>query len=430
MNIRQLLAESKFQTPQGEITDAAGRVYHCAREDFSEGKFLNFDFTNLNLRFFNFGRSRIEHSNFTGSQLTAATLSDSRITHTQFVQAELTAADLVAAIIQNCDFSQARLYKARLRRADIRDCQFPEADLTLAKLGHSKITNCDFQRAQLQDADLGESIISADFRNANLQDASFAGATLRGSDFRGAQLNNADFSSANLRGMLCLESQLATVKGLKPDQLNSWRTSLERGQNYPRTELIPVWSSLKNLPLTEIQQLLTPVLREIKTQASDVLRICKSEGQWLFRGQFFSDPPSIFHAQSPVNRKPKDSHIEAQKKFDNFLTELGVIAQRHNSVFATSNSKIAMDYAHNNSRYLFVILPKNGFKFSWSENMDDIILYEKDIPNTLEEFQKKYAMQTQNFVGALNSGHEVLIQGSFYAVNYALWQLLTQRQWI
>ena len=66
-----------------------------------------------------------------------------------------------------------------------------------------KLQFADFRNADLTDADFaGSDLRRADFTGANLDGANFAGADLRGAKFLNANLDGTNFSSTDLRGVV------------------------------------------------------------------------------------------------------------------------------------------------------------------------------------------------------------------------------------
>jgi hypothetical protein len=167
-----------------------------------------------------------------------------------------------------------------------------------------------------------------------------------------------------------------------------------------------------------------------------------------------------------------DSSNEAQTIFDGILAEEGIDALRRNSIFTTGSIDQASNYGE-----LFIIFPRDGFKFSWctkkagrditldlytmidkkatnaldrdvakhlkskfvdfgsfdmilEEGFDDLISelkrikYPKVAEITIDKLinidaiKKHYGPTNQNFPAAVKSNHEVLIRGEYYAVSY------------
>jgi ribosomal protein L17 len=134
----------------------------------------------------------------------------------------------------------------------------------------------------------------------------------------------------------------------------------------------------------------------LKTECSDVIRAMKSTDQGLFRGS--KNAGEVFVGRPRENRNPLDSQRADQVLYDNYLTALGIVAQRHNSLFVSNLYGVANEYAERHGGVVYVIFPKNGFKFSWSQEHQDIVIeldhiLNKKYINALEKTVWSYAMK-------------------------------------
>jgi hypothetical protein len=124
-----------------------------------------------------------------------------------------------------------------------------------------------------------------------------------------------------------------------------------------------------------------PLIQTIQKECSQSLAAFKSTGKVLFRGVRVgkSNPPA-YVGRSWNERRTMTSVPEGQKVFDYALQKLGISALRSNSIFTTSDSNQAEGYGK-----LYIIIPKNGFQFSWAIHepdmvIDDVsILYKEDV---------------------------------------------------
>ena len=105
-----------------------------------------------------------------------------------------------------------------------------------------------------------------------------------------------------------------------------------------------------------------PLVQTIQTECSQALKAFKSTGKILLRGvkKGKSNAPA-YVGRSWNERKTMNSEPEGQKVFDYALQKMGISALRSNSIFTTSDSNQAGGYGN-----LYIIIPKNGFQFSWS----------------------------------------------------------------
>ena len=138
------------------------------------------------------------------------------------------------------------------------------------------------------------------------------------------------------------------------------------------------------------------LIETLKTECSDVIRAMKSTGEGLFRGA--KNAGEVFVGRPRENRNPLDSKSADQVLYDNYLTSLGIVAQRHNSLFVSNLYGVANEYAERHGGVTYVIFPKNGFKFSWSQEHQDIVIeldniLNKKYINDLERTVWSYAME-------------------------------------
>jgi hypothetical protein len=111
------------------------------------------------------------------------------------------------------------------------------------------------------------------------------------------------------------------------------------------------------------------VFTYIETNCSEFLAAVVKAKKFLYRG-INKAPDSYAIVGKPLkNRKPRDSSLELQKQFDRLLTLAGFEALRSNSIFATSMYSSASTYGN-----VYAIFPLDGYKFTYSEVWDDIIL--------------------------------------------------------
>lgn len=219
-----------------------------------------------------------------------------------------------------------------------------------------------------------------------------------------------------------------------------------------------------------------PLVQTIQKECSQALKAFKYTHKILFRGLKKSKTNTpAYVGRSWNERKTMNSEPEGQKVFDYALQKMGISALRSNSIFTTSDSNQASGYGN-----LYIIIPKNGFQFSWSLGDPDMViddtsvLYNSDLINDImdnvdrlvdagkmaddaagyewsevlqfEGYEKsieylrdaKYPVAAlkkitldklidykhikseigptnKDFVKALESGHEVLINGEYYA---------------
>lgn len=110
----------------------------------------------------------------------------------------------------------------------------------------------------------------------------------------------------------------------------------------------------------------------IINECSDAVNFMIANKKVLYRGANHSFPDA-FKSRSRSNRKPRDSHPLAQKIFDQYLDSQKIAAKRSNSIFVTSNFKMAEDYGK-----LYYIFPIDGAEYSVS-SATDLQLYNSKV---------------------------------------------------
>ena len=113
-----------------------------------------------------------------------------------------------------------------------------------------------------------------------------------------------------------------------------------------------------------------PLVQTIQKECSQALKAFKATGKILFRGvkKGKSNAPA-YVGRSWSERNVLNSTEEGQKVFDYALQKLVISALRSNSIFTTSDSDQASSYGN-----LYIIIPKNGFQFSWAVQEPDMVI--------------------------------------------------------
>jgi hypothetical protein len=121
-------------------------------------------------------------------------------------------------------------------------------------------------------------------------------------------------------------------------------------------------------------------LNKIKSDCGSYLEAVSKSGKWLYRG---GRGPLAYKAKSWTQRFSKDSEPEAQTLFDQKLAELGFVALRGNSIFATSDRYQAKEYGP-----IYVIFPVDGeSSFSYTTAKDIVLDTVDDVGIDLEKRQ-------------------------------------------
>lgn len=120
----------------------------------------------------------------------------------------------------------------------------------------------------------------------------------------------------------------------------------------------------------------------INENCQEFLSYQKQAGKFLYRGMHSS--ADIFRAHSPVNRCPRDNSTKIQKIIDTELQKRGFKALRSNSIFCTTQITDTGQYGK-----AFLIFPYDGFSFTWSQALTDIIY--DDVYNKNGTISQSYA---------------------------------------
>lgn len=176
--------------------------------------------------------------------------------------------------------------------------------------------------------------------------------------------------------------------------------------------------------ITSALELQTPedyhlVYNFIMTNCSDYLRIMQDTHSPLYRGMSSDINAFIgeINHRSKTNLGPRLTQI-----INNKIHELGLVANRTNSIFTSGNHWMASEYGSDT----YAIFPFNTSKFTWSPSSADLNISIQDVFDTqdiddildedLKEFLKRVKFNNNDFSKALKSGHEIYIHGKYVAI--------------
>jgi hypothetical protein len=181
------------------------------------------------------------------------------------------------------------------------------------------------------------------------------------------------------------------------------------------------------------------LLERIKSECSDIFNLYKTSGKCFYSGRRSqaANGPIWFERATRTNRKPKDSEDYYHDILNLILAKAGMVANRSNSIFVTARLQTARNYGK-----VYVIFPKNGFKYTWT-NFEDLAAYK--CTEILDPLMRQYigaaergdAMMTQHrsandildeliqevsprddaIEQVIKTDHEVMITGTFIAVD-------------
>ena len=142
---------------------------------------LNNNFTNMDLRGWNFKGQNLTEANFAGANLEGAC----------FIDAILVGVDFEGANLKNTDFSCANAWSANFNETNCQNTVFLSANLTEASFEGADLDGASFAQANLTEANLQDTnIITAEFDNTIgiypvcPTEGEFTGWTI-GEDFKG-----------------------------------------------------------------------------------------------------------------------------------------------------------------------------------------------------------------------------------------------------
>lgn len=148
--------------------------------------------------------------------------------------------------------------------------------------------------------------------------------------------------------------------------------------------------------------------------------LLESKGQALYRGVNIGGENlsfrDIFIEASPfLDRLPTNTGLETHEFAVKIMKDKGFKAHRGNSFFCSGVYGVAAEYGT-----VYHIFPKDGFKYTWSKNIDDFYYHVKKTNASSEEYledEEFYAgiesviekYQTDGLLNAIHSGHEVMV---------------------
>ena len=172
------------------------------------------------------------------------------------------------------------------------------------------------------------------------------------------------------RGMLTdVQDQIRKLQ-----QVLAQTQDLEKQQEAMQVQgLLDNLNTLKDNLTAKIQELdtippsLLNLFERIEQDCSEFLQAAKQTNKWLYRGSLGST--AAYVGKSWDNRRPRDSSQQTQKIFDSLLAQLGFVALRSNSIFATADINSAIKFGE-----VFLIFPiDNHSNFTYTKYKDLVI---------------------------------------------------------
>lgn len=132
----------------------------------------------------------------------------------------------------------------------------------------------------------------------------------------------------------------------------------------------------------------------IKVNCSESLSYMKKDSHFLYRGMS-EHHEAMFVAGTRLARKPLHSNHLSSVIIDNALIAAGMTAIRSNSIYCTTDSRVADTYGT-----LYYIFPRNGFNFTWTTHVDLFSTIEKVIEPGIEQilFNPQLCKELKKFI--------------------------------
>lgn len=119
-----------------------------------------------------------------------------------------------------------------------------------------------------------------------------------------------------------------------------------------------------------------------------------SREKFLYRGIKRSTDDALY-GKPFTARKPKDSNVELHDLVNDTINTLGFDANRENAMFVSGDRSQASGYGN-----LYIMFPVDGFTFTWSKNVKDLIL---DSGKRMEMIDKNVVNQIREIVRQVKS---------------------------
>jgi hypothetical protein len=152
----------------------------------------------------------------------------------------------------------------------------------------------------------------------------------------------------------------------------------------------------------------------IQENCSDFLRQAKR--QRMYRAvDWYSE--QVLLMTSPTNRKPRDLAPRHQQMVDQVLMKRGLTALRSNSIFCLGNLSEIKEYGDDR----FVVYPVNGFSYTWSPQIHDLLFFSKWRDQEFLEFVENVEFLNTRLDEGLKNGSEIYIHGKYVFAIDDIW---------
>ena len=195
-------------------------------------------------------------------------------------------------------------------------------------------------------------------------------------------------------------------------------------------DIINEESKFKKSLIQSLESFLKENINELDV---DIIKQMIRENNFLYRGINPSSPKSKnpWFCDLPRDiRNPKDTRFYLQVLIDVLFEKFGVDAKRSNSFFCTGDFDVAKNYANNNEKYVFIVLPSKNFSFYSNKRIEDLYVnrdyYLKDILEKIEKTltkDEKVRLLTDENIKKIN---DFLIELYKYSILNTLYNNIVQ----
>lgn len=231
--------------------------------------------------------------------------------------------------------------------------------------------------------------------------------------------NHLESLEAELQQARYQERQLRGVESIDP-------TLVQAAQDRVY-DLIQIRNALKDQISQKIatspMQKAKSYMEQIERECSWILAINKKIKMFLLSGM--KNRGAVIYGNTTTGRKPSQSDSLLTLYFDEYLSQTGCKALRSNSIFVTTD-----DYQAENYGGLYLIFPKNGFDYTFTNRKDLILNTDEHFDlSSLNKFVRDFTPQSSNIEEAMETGREIYLSGQYIALLGERFGVLAQERW-
>lgn len=157
------------------------------------------------------------------------------------------------------------------------------------------------------------------------------------------------------------------------------------------------------------------LLLYLKKDCSEILKLYKnSNDKFLLRGVSSSNGDDIVKYKIRSDRKPSYLEMEIHNAANGVITDLGGVAHRGNSIFCTTNERVAPEWGT-----AYIVFPINGFNATYFSRLSEAYMYNKLTTDDSNEIKKIFlyygiSFDKKGMFDKNNENTEYLIQCENY----------------